>query len=156
MNGKDIYEHIKDMDKTAKTIYLKKLTEEGRKLYKNFMNAKSQAEHRQKFTKEKHEEDKATRAKMMRELRAKEVDKYKLKNKEHNKAYYAKQKREEAIINVTDILNNDIIDKVPELKIVNGELVKKRGRKQLTAEQKKKTAERRKELRAMVKAKAKS
>ena len=99
MNGEQINEHIKDMGKTDKTKYLKELSEEERKKYKNYKNNKYQQNHQSKLTEQEKKDNNYEKARMMRELRAKDVEKYKTKNKKHNKDLYLKKKltKEEAV-----------------------------------------------------------
>jgi hypothetical protein len=56
------------------------------------------------------------------------ADKYKDLNKQHNKVYREKIKSKKDTNNIVSSILNDIIDTVPRLKLVEGQLKKRRGR----------------------------
>jgi hypothetical protein len=145
--GEHIYNRIKEYDITSRKVFLNNLTEDQRTLYNKYKNMVNK---RNSLNKEDNREKANTAAqKGMEKLRAtrpKEHQKeqrkpYDTKYNEKRrmtreqaatviqKQYKAqKQNREEATAAAKDILN-DILDVVPNLKLVNGELKAKRGRK---------------------------
>jgi hypothetical protein len=142
--GEHIYNRIKEYDMVSRKVFLGKLTEEEKKLYdkyKNMINKRNSLAkdpEKQKIQKEQAKEGMKTyRAKLtkeeIKEKRKPYDEKYREKKKLSKEEavriiqkHYRKKKEAEAI--VKDILT-DIIDAAPNMKIVNGELKKKRGRK---------------------------
>jgi hypothetical protein len=152
----DIAVKIKDMNKTQKTAYLKTLTAEKRLEYLRFKNNERQKAYKADPDK-KALANERSRLKMFVN-RENKPEKYKELNKKHNQDYNkrlkqkaaedkakvtlsdaiknmkARQKlnqlktKKEVVDIVKDILN-DMIDKAPNMKVVDGILKKKRGRK---------------------------
>lgn len=142
--GEHIYNRIKEYDIISRKVFLGKLTEEEKNLYikyKNMINKRNSLE-KDENKKQKQNEQAKEGMKKLRATRTKEEikekrkpydEKYKEKKKLSKEEavriiqkQYRKKKEAEAI--VKDILA-DIIDVAPNMKIVNGELKKKRGRK---------------------------
>ena len=144
--GESIYNRIKEYDMTSRKVFLKTLSTEDRELYNKYS-----AVLRKKKSLEKEEnKEKANIAaregmKTLRSTRPKEQQKeqrkpydtkYELKRKMTRteaatliqKQYRQKKNREEGTTIAKNILN-DILDVVPNLKMVKGELKAKRGRK---------------------------
>jgi len=142
--GEHIYNRIKEYDMVSRKVFLGKLTEEEKKLYdkyKNMINKRNSlakdVKKQQKQNEQAKEGMKIFRAKLTKEeikekrkpYDEKYMEKKKLSKEEAVRIIqkqYRKKKEAEAI--VKDILT-DIIDTAPNMKIVNGELKKKRGRK---------------------------
>ncbi len=124
----EIANRMKDMNKAEKTAYLKTLTAENVLKYQRFRNNERQKAYKQDPAK-KALANERSRLKMFVN-REKNPIKYKELNKKHNQDYYKRnqEKTKEAEKIAKDIIN-DIIDVAPNMKIVNGELKKKRGRK---------------------------
>ena len=145
--GESIYNRIKEYDITSRKVFLNNLTEDEKKLYtkyknminkRNSLNNNGNREKQNTAAKEGMKTLRATRPKEQQKEQRKPYDntyneKKKLTKEEaakkqckQNKAQ--KQNREEATAAAKDILN-DILNVVPNLKMVNGELKAKRGRK---------------------------
>ena len=142
----EIANRMKDMNKAEKTAYLKTLTAENVLKYQRFRNNERQKAYKQDPAK-KALANERSRLNMFVN-REKNPEKYKELNKKHNQDYYKRnqekkklskedavriiqkqyRKKKEAESIVKDILS-DIIDTAPNMKIVTGELKKKRGRK---------------------------
>lgn len=148
--GEHIYNRIKDYDMTSRKVFFKTLSTEHKELYNKYKNMINK---RNSLNNEENKEKANTAAKegmkKIRETRPKEQQKE--QRKPYDKKYYEKKKlskeeaakiiqkqykqnkaqkqnREEATAAAKDILN-DILDAVPNMKIVNGDLKPKRGRK---------------------------
>ena len=155
--GESIYNQIQDYDKVSKMVFLKKLPIETRKLYEKFLTAQRQRRYKENAdNKEKANEAAKLGMQKLRETRPKEDIKeqrkpwdikYETKRKmsrdeaatviqrevrknraEKQMITRAQAKKKEAHSIASSILN-DIFDTVPNMKIVNGELKSKRGRK---------------------------
>ncbi len=144
--GEQIYNRIKEYDITSRKVFLRTLSTEHRALYNKY----SAVVRKRNSLKNGENKEKANTAakegmKILRSTRPKEEqkeqrkpydDKYRLKRKMTRteaaiviqKQYKQNKNREEATTIAKDILNN-ILDVVPNLKMVNGELKAKRGRK---------------------------
>lgn len=147
--GESIYNQIKDYDIASRKTFFKTISIEDKYLYEKY-NAKIRSERRKPrygdidIAKEKARNGMKT----LREKRTKEEikeqrkpydQKYNQKRKltreeaitiiqrQFRKKKEEEVKKEEATIIVTDILN-EIINIAPNMKVVNGELKKKRGR----------------------------
>lgn len=148
--GEHIYNRIKDYDMTSRKVFFKTLSTEHKELYNKYKNMINK---RNSLNNEENKEKANTAAKegmkKIRETRPKEQQKE--QRKPYDKKYYEKKKlskeeaakiiqkqykqnkaqkqnREEATAAAKDILN-DILDAVPNLKIVDNQLKKKRGPK---------------------------
>ena len=142
--GEHIHNRIKEYDMVSRKVFLGKLTEEEKKLYdkyRNMINKRNSlakdVKKQQKQNEQAKEGMKTFRAKLtkeeIKEKRKPYDEKYREKKKLSKEEavriiqkQYRKKKEAESI--VKDILS-DIIDTAPNMKIVNGELKKKRGRK---------------------------
>ena len=119
---------MKDMNKTEKTAYLKTLTAENILKYQRFRNNERQMAYKQDPAK-KAIANERSRLKMVIN-RENNPNKYKELNKKHNKDYYKRnQEKTKEAENIAKDIMTDILDAVPNVKIVNGELKKKRGPK---------------------------
>ena len=148
--GESIYNRIKEYDMTSRKVFLKTLSTEHRELYnkysavvrkRNSLNKEDNREKANTAAQKGMEKLRATRPKEQQKEQRKPYDsKYEIKRKmtkeqaakiiqkQYKQNKVQKQNREEATAAAKDILNN-ILDVVPNLKLVNGELKKKRGRK---------------------------
>ncbi len=144
--GEHIYNRIKDYDMTSRKVFLKTLSTEHRELYnkysavvrkRNSLNKEENKEKANTAAREGMKTLRSTRPKEQQKEQRKPYDtKYEIKRKMTRteaatliqKQYKQKKNREEATTMAKDILN-DILDVVPNLKMVNGELKAKRGRK---------------------------
>lgn len=155
--GESIYKQIQDYDKVSRMIFLKNLPSESRKLYEKFLVAQRQRRYKESSdNKEKANEAAKLGMQKLRETKPKEVlkeqrkpwdIKYETKRRmtreeaasviqrevRKNRAEKlmitrAQAKKKEANIIASSILD-DILNVVPNMKIVNGELKKKRGRR---------------------------
>jgi hypothetical protein len=155
--GESIYKQIQDFDKVSRTVFLKNLPSETRKLYEKFLVAQRQRRYKESSdNKVKANEAAKLGMQKLRETKPKDVIKtqrkpwdikYETKRKlsrdeaatviqrevRKNRAEKlmitrAQAKKKEANTIASSILD-DIIDSVYDKKIVNGELKKKRGRK---------------------------
>lgn len=144
--GESIYNRIKEYDMTSRKIFLGNLSAEHRTLYNKYSAVMRK---RKSLSNPKNKETSNENAKIgmqtIRVKRPKEVQKeqrkpydvkYELKRKEAAQVIQRKIRELKAKSNARaesteiarDILN-DIISNVPNMKIQNGELKKKRGRK---------------------------
>ena len=144
--GEQIYNRIKEYDMTSRKVFFKTLSTEHRELYnkysavvrkRNSLNKEENKEKANIAAREGMKTLRTTRPKEQQKEQRKQYDtKYELKRKITRteaatviqKQYKQKKNREEATTIAKDILN-DILDVVPNLKTVNGELKAKRGRK---------------------------
>ena len=144
--GEHIYNRIKEYDMISRKVFLKTLSTEHRELYnkyknminkRNSLNNDENRENANTAARKGMQKIRATRPKEQQKEQRKPYDaKYNEKRKMTReqaaqiiqKQYKAKKNKEEATTAVKDILN-DILDLVPNMKIVNGELKAKRGRK---------------------------
>ena len=144
--GENIYNRIKEYDMTSRKVFLKTLSTEHRELYnkysavvrkRNSLNKEENKEKANTAAREGMKKIRETRPKEQQKEQRKQYDaKYEIKRKMTKeqaakiiqKQYKQKKNRDEATTIAKDILN-DILDVVPNLKMVNGELKPKRGRK---------------------------
>ena len=144
--GEHIYNRIKDYDMTSRKVFLKTLSTEQRELYnkysavvrkRNSLNKEENKVNANTAAREGMKKIRETRPKEQQKEQRKQYDaKYEIKRKMTKeqaakiiqKQYKQKKNRDEATTIAKDILN-DILDVVPNLKMVNGELKAKRGRK---------------------------
>lgn len=155
--GESIYKQIQDYDKVSRMVFLKNLPSESRKLYEKFLVAQRQRRYKESSdNKEKANEAAKLGMQKLRETKPKEVlkeqrkpwdIKYETKRRmtrdeaasviqrgvRKNRAEKlmitrAQAKKKEANTIASSILD-DILNVVPNMKIVNGELKKKRGRR---------------------------
>ena len=144
--GESIYNRIKEYDITSRKVFLKTLSTEHRELYnkysavvrkRNSLNKEENKEKANIAAREGMKTLRTTRPKEQQKEQRKQYDtKYELKRKMTKteaatliqKQYRQKKNREEGTAIAKDVLN-DILDVVPNLKMVNGELKAKRGRK---------------------------
>ena len=144
--GESIYNRIKEYDMTSRKEFLKTLSTEARDLYnkysavvrkRNSLNKEENKEKANTAAREGMKKIRETRPKEQQKEQRKQYDaKYEIKRKMTKeqaakiiqKQYKQKKNRDEATTIAKDILN-DILDVVPNLKMVNGELKAKRGRK---------------------------
>jgi alpha-galactosidase/6-phospho-beta-glucosidase family protein len=155
--GESIYKQIQDFDKVSKMVFLKNLPSETRKLYEKFLVAQRQRRYKESSdNKVKANEAAKLGMQKLRETKPKEVIKeqrkpwdikYETKRRmtrdeaasviqrevRKNRAEKlmitrAQAKKKEANTIASSILD-DILNVVPNMKIVNGELKKKRGRR---------------------------
>lgn len=155
MRGEDIYNHIKDFDRTSKIVYLKRLTSEERKEYENYKNARYQAQHREKIGKEAHNENQKN---LMKKIRAQDPEYNRKINIEHNRLYREKQRQIKASSTIANNIKIHLSKKkMNVLKEQKAETLKdkiikykkKIGRPRLTEEEKQKNKERREQLRGL-------
>ena len=144
--GESIYNRIKDYDMTSRKVFLGNLSAEHRTLYTKYSNVMRK---RKSLSNPKNKETSNENAKIgMQKIRAerpKEVQKE--QRKPYDAAYELKRKQAAQVIQrkirelkaqstaraettkiARDILN-DIINNVPNLKLVDGEVKKKQGRR---------------------------
>ncbi len=155
--GESIYNQIKDFDKVSRMVFLKNLPTETRKLYEKFLVVQRQRRYKENTDNKEKANEAAklgmqklretrpktdikeqrrpwdikyeTKRKMSREEAATVIQKEVRRNRaEKQMQIKAQAKKKEANTIASSILN-DIFDVVPNMKIVNGELKKKRGRK---------------------------
>jgi len=144
--GQGIYERIKEYDLVSRKVFLNKLPEEHRKLYEKYknminkrksLNNDGNRERQNKLAKEGMKNIRATRtSEEIKEQRkpydAKYQEKKKLSKEEAARIiqtrYRAKKNKKENEKIARDIIG-EIINNVPNYKIVDGEVKKKRGRK---------------------------
>ena len=139
--GESIYNRIKEYDLHSKKVFLQSISTEHKNLYDRYriyMNGLNRSTEQKEVNKEKAKEG----MRILRQSRTKEE--IKEQRKPYDKKYNEKRKltREQASVRIqkqfckkkeaNDIVKSildDIIDKAPNMKIVNGELKQKRGRK---------------------------
>ena len=144
--GESIYNRIKDYDMTSRKVFLGNLSKEHRELYTKYSNVMrkrkslSNPEKRQTSNENAKIGMQTIRAKRPKEVQKEQRKpydaKYELKRKEAAQVIQRKIRelkaksnaRVESTTIARDILN-DIISNVPNLKLVDGEVKKKRGRK---------------------------
>lgn len=139
MKAEEIYDKVQEYNKskniTDRNLFLKTLSNDELILYRKFANNIRQKKYND-VNREKMNKD---RAEYKLKIRAQNPDKYKKQNlkdvnnhrmreKIKHEEILKKLEKKEAFDNVDAILN-DIIDVVPNLKIVDGVVKKKRGRK---------------------------
>ena len=148
--GGQINNKINEYDMTSRKVFLKTLSTEHRELYNKYSavvrkrNSLNKEENKEKANKAAREGMKLLRAtkpkEQQKEQRKPYDSKYELKRKmtnaeaatiiqkQYKQSKAQKQKKKEATAVAKDILN-DILNVVPNLKIVNDELKSKRERK---------------------------
>jgi hypothetical protein len=148
--GESIYNRIKDYDITSRKVYFKTISAEHKALYDKYNTFVRGQRRNSRYGNQELAREKAKEGmKKLREDRSKDElkqqrkpwdTKYNAKRKlsrdeastviqrQYRKSKQQQAKRAEATSIATSILN-DLIDIAPNMKIVNGELKKKRGRK---------------------------
>ncbi len=148
--GESIYNRIKDYDITSRKVYFKTISAEHKALYDKYNTFVRGQRRNTRYGNQELAREKAKEGmKKIREDRSKDElkqqrrpwdTKYNAKRKlsrdeastviqrQYRKSKQQQAKRAEATSIATSILN-DLIDAAPNMKVVNGELKKKRGRK---------------------------
>jgi len=142
--GEGIYERIKEYDIVSRKVFLKNLPEEHRKLYDKYRNMINKRKSLSKDENKKTKQNEKAKEGMKKIRATRTKEEIKEQRKPYDAKYQVKKKlskedavriiqkqyraRKEAETIAKDILA-DIIDVAPNMKIVNGELKKKRGRK---------------------------
>lgn len=127
MNAEQIYDRFKMLG-SAKTkagrdfkATLSTIEYNAYKKYRdNLRKRKSEIKHK--------EENNAKRREYIRKVRAEQPDKYGEINRRNVQAFNERKKSQEGL-NISRSIIDDILNAVPNLKLVDGEVKKKRGRK---------------------------
>jgi len=140
MNAEEVYNKVQSFKKDIKSRneFLKTLSDSLKIAYRKYSNSIRQKKYNEKpENKEKMNEK---RNEHLKKLRKNEPVKYKEQNIKDVKAFREREKVKEKVIlkkindnkegiEISKDILRDILDAVPNLKLVNGEIKKKRGRK---------------------------
>jgi hypothetical protein len=139
MNAEEVYNKVQSFkDVKSRNDFLKTLSDSLKIAYRKYSNSMRQKKYNEKP--ENKEKMNVKRKEHLQKLRKNDPEKYKEQNIKDVKAFRLREKIKEKVIlkkiedkkegiDISNDVFKDILDAVPNLKLVNGELKKKRGRK---------------------------